>query len=176
MLTQERLKEVINYNPDTGIFTWVLHTRNTKPGYPAGGIDITTGYVRIAINRKHYQAHRLAVLYMEGYFPEHTVDHKDRVRHHNWYDNLREATKQCQMRNCGMLRKNTSGVKGVHWHDKRSKWAAQIAVNRVISHIGLFASLEEACYHRFAAEQCLGFQDCDTNSSAKQYIDAQNKK
>lgn len=77
------------------------------------------------------KAHRLAWLYIHGYFPEYGIDHKDRVTYHNWIDNLREATQQCNMRNTANSKNNTSGIKGVSFNKKRNKWSAYIMVNYV---------------------------------------------
>jgi len=173
MITQARLKEVLDYNPNTGVFLWVESPGNgITAGSEAGCLD-RKGYIRVRIDGRSCLAHRLAVLYTDGYFPENTVDHKDRVRHHNWRSNLREASQQCQNRNCGMLKRNTSGIKGVFWFAGYGKWRAQIRVDGKHKHLGDYDTLLEAAYTRFAAEQCLGFQDCDLNSSAKKYIKEQ---
>jgi hypothetical protein len=171
VLTQKRLKDVIHYDPETGVFTWVK-----RPGVRGGSIAGTTmkdGYRRIKIDGRGYLAHRLAVLYMEGYIPELTVDHIWRDRADNRYSGLREATYQCQTRNCGMCKNNTSGIKGVHWSAALKKWAASIRINNKLKHLGFFYNIIDAAYARYAGEQCLGFQDCDINSSAKQYIERQ---
>jgi len=70
-----------------------------------------------------------------------------------------------------MLRNNTSGIKGVCWHSAGNKWRAVIRVNGRNCHLGIFADKLEATYHRYAAEQCLGFQDCDISSSALKFIE-----
>jgi len=171
-LTQERLKELVNYDPDTGIFTWACSRVGAHSGDVAGCFDPTKGYRYIGLDNRQYQEHRVAILYMDGYMPENTVDHKNRIRHDNRYKNLREATYQCQIRNCGPLKTNTSGVKGVAWHKVVKKWRAQIGDNGKHVCIGYFSDFFEAVCHRFAAEQALGFQDCDINSAAKQYIDS----
>ena len=60
MLTQDVLKELLNYDPDTGIFTW-KKTRNqhAKAGDIAGGFQDQIGYLRIKDQRKKYRSHRL---------------------------------------------------------------------------------------------------------------------
>ena len=170
MITQERLKEVLDYNPDTGFFLWKVAVSNVPIGSVAGCLD-DSGYIIIGVDGVLYRAHRLAILYTDGYLPENTVDHIDRVPWHNWRSNLREACMQCQLRNCGMLSNNSSGVKGVYWNKRMGRWAAQIKVNGKMSGLGYFGSILDASYARYAAEQCLGFQDCDLNSSAKRFID-----
>jgi len=169
MITQ--LKEVLEYNTDTGIFTWIgSPAKNVAIGDMAGTPD-KDGYIMIRINRRRYMAHRLAILYTDGYMPELTVDHIDRIPWHNWRLNLREASYQCQNRNCGMNTRNTSGIKGISWHKMGGRWIAKICVDRRYKSLGLYDTLLDASYARFAAEQCLGFQDCDLNSSAKMYIE-----
>ena len=84
--------------------------------------------------------------------------------------NLTEASYQCQARNCGMRSDNRSGVKGISWCSPTNNWRAQIKVNGRFCFLGKFETILEAAYARYAAEQCLGFQDCDLNSSAKQFI------
>ena len=172
MITQSRLKEVLDYNPESGVFLWTEPAGTAPAGAEAGCSDMK-GYIVIKVDRRTYKAHRLAILYTDGYLPENTVDHIDRVPWHNWRLNLREASRQCQMRNRKMNSNNTSGIKGISWNKPKSKWLAQIVVDGKHKHIGYYDSLLDAAFARFAAEQCLGFQDCDENSSAKQYINSQ---
>ena len=174
MITQERLKEVLDYNPDSGIFRWIESAGNVPAGAEAG-TSTDEGYIQIRIDGRGYLAHRLAVLYTDGYLPELTVDHVDRVPWHNWRLNLREASNQCQSRNCGMSKNNTSGVKGVYWDAWNGKWRAQIMIDGRQKNLGGYNTVLDAAYIRFAAEQCLGFQDCDLNSSAKKYIEEHGK-
>jgi hypothetical protein len=171
-LTQAQVKEAIYYEPTSGIFTWQksMSTRARK-GDVAGNLE-PAGYIRITIYGVRCLAHRLAVFYMEGYWPEHTVDHINRVRSDNRYVNLREATMQCQRRNCTARRGTISKITGVYQHSKTKRWYACIAVDQMVKYLGTFATRVEAAYARFAAEQCLGFQDCDVASSAKKFIDA----
>jgi len=171
MLTQERLHEVLDYNSDTGLFKWrVAMNSMVAAGSEAGSFD-AGGYLQIGIDGKNYKTHRLAILYTDGYLPENSIDHVNRVRSDNRRANLREASMQCQRRNCGMLRNNTSGVKGVAWHKQMGKWLSFISLDGKKKHLGFHYTIIEAACHRYAAEQCLGFSDCDTHSSAKKYID-----
>ena len=170
MITKDQLKELLSYNPETGIFMWMESPSNNIPAGSAAGTPNAKGYIVISIDNRLYLAHRLAILYTDGYLPENTVDHKDRVPWHNWRSNLREATQQCQLRNCGMNSRNTSGVKGISRHRPTGKWRAQIMADGGNKHLGLFDGLLDAAYTRYAAEQCLGFQDCDISSSARRYI------
>jgi len=170
VITQERLKEVLDYNPETGIFTWNKTLPNgISAGAKAGGVD-SHGYIQIKVCGVAYLASRLAILYTDGYWPENTVDHGNRVRTDNRRINLREASHRCQARNRSTSIGNVCGVKGIRWRVDRGRWEARIAINRCHEHLGYYDNLLDAAYARYAAEQCLGFQDCDTNSSAKKYI------
>ena len=112
-LTQEKLKTLLNYNPETGIFTWKKRNQNIS------GTINNKGYVVIQINNKIYLAHRLAWLYMTGLWPKNDIDHFNQVRTDNRFFNLREATRK---ENCQNVHKphpnNSSGYLGVYWNKK----------------------------------------------------------
>ena len=117
-ITQERLKELLEYNPDTGIFKWKVSRRNTRKGATAGTVN--HGYIRIQIDGKIYMAHRLAYLYMTGNFPEHQIDHDDRTRNNNKWLNINSATQSQNMQN----RNDNNKVIGVYWHKEKEKYFA----------------------------------------------------
>jgi len=153
MLTQAELKEILNYDLDTEVWTWkVDRSIKVKAGDRAGTIDPTTGYRKIGINGKKYQSSRLAYFYMTGKWPEHTMDHKNRIRDDDRWCNLKPATKTEQQRNRGMQKNNNSGHTGVSWHKPTKKWMAQIKVDKKRIHLGLFDNLEEAVAFRKEAE------------------------
>jgi len=162
-ITQDRLKELLDYDAETGIFTWKSSRSGTNgAGSEAGAVD-SKGYRQIAINGVLSLAHRLVFLYIDGYMPENSVDHINRNKLDNRRVNLREVSKQCQMRNRDVRRDNSSSVTGVVWHKRSSSWRARIGVNGKHRNLGHFTDLLEAAYHRYAGEQCLGFPDCDIN-------------
>ena len=144
MITQEKLKEVLHYNPDTGIFTWLVQRgSNTKLGMQAGYID--NGYIKIGIDYKYYKAHRLAFLYMTGKFPEDQVDHIDTIRHHNWFSNLRKATNRQNQENQRKAHKDnkSTGILGVY-PNRSGGFISQISINNKLKHLGSFRTIEEA--------------------------------
>jgi hypothetical protein len=98
-----------------------------------------------------YMAHRLAWLYMTGVMPTLQIDHEDRVRNHNWWSNLREATNSQNQFNASMRVDNTSGYKGVSQCKKTGKWRAYIQNEKRWKHIGLFLT-KEAAIQAFASE------------------------
>jgi len=138
MLTQERLKELLHYDPKTGVFTWVdKPSRNMKSGVAAGGFAIN-GYWRIAINRRRYYAHRLAWFWMTGKWPKEQVDHINHDRADNRWTNLRVATNFENSGNTRIQTNNTSGWKGVGWDKPRKKWHAYIKIDGKTKHLGRF--------------------------------------
>jgi hypothetical protein len=143
-LTHERLKEVLNYIPIWGIFIWKISTSNRVAAGSIAGCLTSHEYTKISIDGKKYYAHRLAVFYMTGEWPIEHVDHKNRARSNNKWENIRNATPS---QNHGNLEKhidNTSGIKGVWWNRFRSKWISQITVQGKRTCLGSFDTKEEA--------------------------------
>lgn len=124
-ITATRLRELLHYDPETGLFTWKVARQGTRAGAFAGALN--HGYLRITIDWRHYPAHRLAWLYMTGEWPADLIDHINLVSDDNRFVNLRQATRAQNMHNSARPRTNTSGVKGVSRYAGR--WKAQIKVN-----------------------------------------------
>jgi hypothetical protein len=159
-LTQARLREVLDYNPDTGVFTWKVTYKNTKAGDVAGAIFRNKGkhtyYVMICVDSKHYRAHSLAWLWVHGWWPD-GIDHIDRDGTNNRMSNLIEVVgpeeKSKQRYNARLSRNNTSGHNGVYWKNDNGKWCATIGNgDGGKSFLGYFTTFEEAVAARQAAE------------------------
>jgi hypothetical protein len=135
-ITAERLREVLDYDPSTGLFRWRMSLGARAVTGEIAGSQKPSGYICINVDGVRYRAHRLAWLYMTGEHPPLMVDHKDNVRNHNQWDNLRLATNQENGRNSRKKRFNTSGHKGVFWSKQRSKWCAKINVQQKQIHLG----------------------------------------
>lgn len=133
----DELYDILDYNSETGIFTNKI-TRNSRAVKDtiAGNLE-PSGYIRIAINNEKYQAHRLAWFYEHGKWPTNLIDHKDRIKHHNWISNLREATVTQNGQN-NSTNMGSSQYRGVRWD--RGKWKAQIEFNRIYKHLGRFSN------------------------------------
>jgi len=93
MLTQAKLRDILWYDPETGVFIWLRPPKHNSKllGKPAGNTR-PDGYTTIRINGEAYYAHRLAFLYMTGQWPEPETDHIDRNPFNDRWSNLREAT------------------------------------------------------------------------------------
>jgi hypothetical protein len=158
MLTQERLKQLMTYDPLTGIFTRNVKQGKSLPGSIAGHFHKSSGYIKIMIDYKLYRASRLAWLYMTGSWPKLDVDHKDLVRHNNIWENLREATQSQNSCNRNLQRNNTSGAKGIRYREgNKSPWGAHIKHHGKWIPLGWYKTKEEALEVRDLAEQlCQG--------------------
>ena len=157
-LTQAKLKEVLHYDPDTGLFVWIKktsHASRIKFGQVAG--TMKNGYVNITIYGTRHLAHRLACLYVNGSFPENCVDHENHVKDDNRWFNLREATHQDNMRNIALRGNNKSGINGVGWRDDLQKWHARIVNNKKSVHLGYFSNIKDAAEARKIAEHKYGY-------------------
>lgn len=168
-LKQERLKSVLKYDKDSGVFTWLKNENRIKKGTIAG-CDDGQGYIRICVDMNIYHAHRLAFLYMDGYFPENDVDHINRKRSDNRWDNLREVSRQCNARNSSIGKNNTSGVIGVVYRKDTKKWHAQININGKHISLGNYVKFKYAVIARWAGEKKYKFQNCNTTSTAFLYL------
>lgn len=151
MLSQERLKSLLHYCPDTGVFTHIKARQSVVVGSIAGTVT-EYGYVRIHIDGKIYLAHRLAWLYVNGDFPPEQIDHINRVRTDNRICNLRMATIAENAQNQSMRSTNTSGHIGVSWYKPYQKWESYIKVNNKQIKLGYFTDLSEAIAARKTAE------------------------
>ena len=147
ILTQERLREVLHYDPSTGIFTWLKRISirivvGARAGTSSG--EQEGGRRQIGVDGVHYREHRLAWLYMTGEWPHPEVDHKNMDASDNRWENLREATPVQNQGNKHAYANSRSGVKGVYWHTAAKRWAAVIRMNRKSQHLGLFDDIEGA--------------------------------
>lgn len=142
-LTAERLRELLDYDPDTGVFTRKVRTANNVQVGDVAGALRHNGYIQISIDGRLHLAHRLAWLYVTGESPPSEIDHINGVKNDNRIANLRLATSAENKHN---QRKphadNTTGFLGVT--HRRGKFMAQIMVDGKKKFIGDFKNPEEA--------------------------------
>ena len=151
ILTQNRLKELLHYDPLTGIFTWKVNISTAKASTEAGNIG-DMGYRCIGVDNTNYRAHRLAFLYMLGAFPKHMVDHINRVTHDNRWKNLRDVKSKQNQQNRKLDKRNKSGYSGVFFRKKHSDYLVNIKIDGETKHIGLFKDYFNAVCARKSAE------------------------
>lgn len=129
-LTAERLRELLHYDPETGLFTWLVHRQRNRAGTIAGSAH-SMGYVEIGVSGSSYLAHRLAWLYVHGAWPVGDIDHINGNRSDNRISNLRDVTKVVNMQNRrAATTNNISGLMGVSKSSaKLPRWFSRIQDN-----------------------------------------------
>ena len=145
-LTAERLREILHYDEETGIFTWkIIVGYRTHVGDVAGS-KTRQGYIRIGLMGNLYRAHRLAWLYVFGKDPVNQIDHINLNKSDNRIANIREVTNQQNAQNQYEAQKNnkSSGLRGVSLRNRDGKWRAQIKINGTLKHLGYFDTKEDA--------------------------------
>lgn len=139
MITQSQLKELVNYNQETGIFTWKKRTSNRiKIGDVVGNLH-NLEYVEMSVGGVRCLAHRLVFLYEYGYIPT-LIDHINRNKQDNRMQNLREASYSENALNSKIRSDNTSGFKCVYYDKRNNSWEVKIEN----MYIKKYKTLEEA--------------------------------
>ena len=152
-LTAKRLRELLHYDPATGVFRWKVDIWSgqyrsiltAKTGEIAGGIDNKSGYRRIRVDGgPQYKTSRIAWLYMTGEWPPkgYFIDHKDGNKSNDCWKNLRLATPSQNAWNSRKPNTNASGYKGVHRYYNR--FIARITINGNRIELGRFPTPELA--------------------------------
>src|SRR6266550_3100590 len=143
-LTAERLREMLHYAPETGVFTWRAKVNRIHVGDVAGYIrhGVHGGYRVIRIGGRQYYAGRLAWLYVMGAWPVAEIDHINCDRADDRWCNLREATSAQNAFNRRLRIDNVAAAKGVRWGISCSKWQARITVDGKLCHLGFFNTTE----------------------------------
>lgn len=175
-LTSKKVKILLSYNYLTGYFFWNKRPKHTRIDItqPAGCHD-KKGYIIIRIKGKGYKAHRLAFLWMEGYWPEHGIDHDDRIKDNNIWNNLKETSQSCNCLNKNIMLTNTSGVTGVCWIPAQQKWRATFRrYNIKNDYQGQYTDFEDAVRARWEAEKKYKYARCNSTSSAYLYLQKHN--
>ena len=137
-LQSERLKELLHYDPQTGIFTNLTKRSNRIKIGGQAGTTRTTGYRTIYLDAKPYHEHRLAWLYIYGTWPVNVIDHIDRNPSNNCISNLQDVTQAQNSQRVGIHKDNLSGYLGVTYSKSSKKFIAQIHVNGKNKHLGSF--------------------------------------
>lgn len=154
--------KILNYDKDTGIFTWKERlSQRANIGSVAGSVlktNKSTSYLRIKIAGKSYLAHRLAWLYCNDSVMG-IIDHIDRNGLNNSLSNLRLTTKKGNAKNQKLRSDNTSGFNGVYLHHINKKWVAYVTENKKMKYIGSFIHKENAINARDTENKNLGFDN-----------------
>ena len=141
-VTIERVKELLAYDPDIGVFTWRQTRGRGYAGAVAGWVE-KEGYRRILVDGRKFKEHRLAWAMVYGEFPAEDLDHINGVRSDNRIANLRLATRSQNAQNLrGPTSINRTGFLGVRKNGNR--WNAVITLNKITTYLGCFKTPEAA--------------------------------
>lgn len=144
-LTAERLREVLSYDPETGLFVRKICFQRPDVIGTTSLLTNGNGYLRIAIDGKRYLCHRLVWLYMVGTWPQNEIDHMDGNRSNNKWSNLRDVTPRHNQQNKRKAHSHSkSQILGVSWDKSRGKWTARIKTECAYKYLGRFDSVETA--------------------------------
>ena len=137
-------KELLSYDPQTGVFRWIVGRPGTRCDAVAGSRKVS-GYLSIGFRGKEYLAHRLAWWFATGAWPLGQIDHINGDRSDNRICNLRDVSPQVNLQNRRHAQKNTkSGLLGATWHSRNKAFEAVIRVDGKRRFLGLFKTAEEA--------------------------------
>lgn len=154
-LTVERVHELLDYNPTTGILTWRGggFRGHRQPGVAVGSMS-SNGYLCFQIDRKKYTVHRFVWFWWYGEWPSVDIDHIDGNRTNNRIANLRTATRTVNCQNRRATSRNSTGLLGASL-DRRGKYVAQIASDGRTYNLGRYETAEEAHAAYLAAKRRL---------------------
>jgi len=156
MITRAKLKKILDYDRETGVFKWLVSPTSTVRAGDVAGKN-RHGYILIGFQGKKYFAHRLAWLYIYGEWPKLDIDHINHITDDNRIINLREVTKQENQRNRSIGKNNNSGLIGVGWASRENKWRSRITIDYKDVHLGYFDDWFEAACSRKSADNKFGF-------------------
>lgn len=137
-ITADELRSRVKYDHESGKFHWL----NT--GKEAGSLRKQAGYVTLNIDKRWFQAHRLAWLYVHGKWPDGIIDHINGERADNRLCNLRDANLSQNTANSRLSKANTVGLKGVSFDKKKKKYRASIVKDGKQKFLGYFTDPKEA--------------------------------
>ena len=131
---------------EDGILFWKIDRPRVKKGDRAGTID-THGYLRTGLHGSKWFNHHILYFMYTGQAVDR-LDHIDGNPLNNTKENLRPCCDRTNQYNRDKQRNNTSGYKGVSWHNVHKKYRAVCNGK----HLGMFTCAKEAseAYERYA--------------------------
>jgi hypothetical protein len=143
--TQDRLKELLLYDENTGILRWKKKRKGVKEDGMIAGCPTHDGYLKVSIDGTQYKAHHVIWCYVTGEWPV-LIDHKDTIGMHNFLENLRKTTPAGNAQNTKSKKtiSSPSRLKGAYLDKRRDRWHSRIIANGQLKILGYFSTAEEA--------------------------------
>lgn len=160
--SQERLKLLLDYDPETGILRWKKAEEAPGRWNPHSGKEVKSlngGYIRVFLDGEHHYAQRVIWKMHYGYDPVQ-VDHINGIKNDNRIANLRDVSREVNSKNRKLYAANKSGVNGVSFHERDKVWSARVSVGKSKDvHLGSFETKAEAVAARIAADIILQYHE-----------------
>lgn len=155
MITAQHLRNLLKYDPETGIMTWRIASGRVKAGTQITCTD-SRGYVVVRVDGALQRVHRLAWLYVHGISPS-VIDHVNGNPGDNRIINLRECSIRQNTMNRSIQSNNTSGHVGVCFCKRRRKFRATITEDGKQISLGYFdTAVEASIAYKSRAKQVFG--------------------
>jgi hypothetical protein len=141
--TVQKFADLLDYNPETGIFYWKergVKSFDTMYAGQEAGSYTDGGYVRICVNGKTYMAHRLAVALTTGKMPrsDRPVHHKNKNRSDNSASNVVECTYSENATSTFNKGRGRTSLRGVSFCKQTGMWLSRVRKNGKTNYIGRF--------------------------------------
>lgn len=143
-ITAEQVRELFDYNADTGVLSWKRPNGRRIRAGDVAGTPHTNGYLTCKIAGQTYLVHRLVWMHAHGEWPN-VIDHLNGQPKDNRLANLRNVSQKTNVQNThGPYRHNASGLPGAHWIEKRGKWSSLLYYDGKQHRLGYFETAIEA--------------------------------
>lgn len=155
-ISHAELLERVSYDPETGVFRWIVSwCSKAKAGRELGSWDLY-GYKTVRLYKRSYKLHRLAWFYMTGDWPTGDIDHINGVRHDNRWANLRDVSRKTNLENSHRpgSHKVSNLPRGVA-NARAGRYSAHISHFNKTVYLGVFDTPEEASAAYRAAKKLL---------------------
>ena len=153
ILTQARLRELFDYDPETGVFVRKLSRGGKAMLGAAVGNYAGGGYLKVSICKRNEYLHRLAWLFIYGSSPVGVIDHINGKKDDNRIANLRDISRSENQHNMPSRINCWTGHPGVSWSTSANKWRARITVQYREINLGVFSTMADAIKARAAAKK-----------------------
>ena len=166
-ITPEILRELLDYNPETGILTWEERevkwfktersskVWNTRYAGKIASSNHGDGYKKLHVFDMGFKTHRVAYTLYHGKWPDNYIDHINGIPTDNRIENLRDVTPEENAKNLAVNKRHPSGIYGVHFNSLHNTWRANIKGK----HLGSFEDKEDAIKARKEAEVKYGYHE-----------------
>lgn len=144
MLTLQRARELLSYDPEAGQLRWRVQKGPARVGDLAGGSHLVKGYGEVCIDFERYQTHRLIWFVHFGHWPSGQIDHINGDRSDNRMANLRDVSHAINRQNTRAPTRRRKHGTLLGTQKNHNGWSATICLNYKKHHLGTYRTEAEA--------------------------------